>query len=124
MASERDAQRVYSAALLVGHRGCGKTSLLGRIRGYRPDVEVLDLDERIAGGAGRSVGELFAAEGEERFRRREREVLAEILAEGGSGETVIALGAGMLAQTLWLWWRSRPDLLTLRAGEETLAATS
>jgi hypothetical protein len=37
---------------------------------------------------------------------------------------VLALGAGMLAQTLWLWWRSRPTLLTLRAGDETLAAVS
>jgi hypothetical protein len=34
---------------------------------------------------------------------------------------VVALGAGMLVQTAWLWWRSRPALLTLRAADETLA---
>jgi hypothetical protein len=34
---------------------------------------------------------------------------------------VLALGAGMLAQTVWLWWRSRPVLLTSRAADETLA---
>ena len=37
---------------------------------------------------------------------------------------VVALGASMLAQTLWLWWRSRPALLPLRAGDETLATVS
>jgi hypothetical protein len=37
---------------------------------------------------------------------------------------VAALGAGILGQTLWLWWRSRPTLLTLRAADETLAVAS
>ena len=52
----------------------------------------VDLDERIERRAGRSIPEIFEAEGEAAFRALEREALAEVCAEGGA---VVATGGGV-----------------------------
>ena len=35
----------------------------------------------------------------------------------------LAFGVAVLAQTFWLWWRSRPAVRALRARDELLSAT-
>lgn len=85
---------------LVGHRGVGKTALLARIEVYLRELGktglVLDLDAEVARQAGRSVAEIFAQDGEARFRERERARLAELATahERSREEVFIAVGAG------------------------------
>ena len=59
--------------ILVGPPGAGKSSL-GRRLARQLGVGFLDLDDEIEREEGRRVAEIFAAEGEAYFRRREREV--------------------------------------------------
>lgn len=75
---------------LVGPTGVGK-STIGRMLAERLHLPFLDADELIAARAGRSIGEIFAREGEQGFRRREKEAVRLIADLGG---VVVALGGG------------------------------
>jgi len=75
---------------LIGFRGCGKTAVgreLARIIGGSH----VDTDELIVQQAGRSIAEIFAAEGEAGFRRREAEVIRQVFA---SPPAVVSVGGG------------------------------
>ena len=65
----------------------------------------MDLDAAIVAEAGEEVASLFAREGEEGFRRRERAALLAELHDGPTGPAVIALGGGTYVQD------GVPDLL-------------
>lgn len=80
--------------LLVGHRGVGKTTLLGRLAGYRPDAQLFDLDEEIQLRTQRSIAEILGQDGERAFRRLESDVLRSLLREVEGTRAFIALGAG------------------------------
>ncbi len=76
--------------------GSGKSTVgavLAELLGYR----FLDLDSEIEKHAGRSIPEIFQAEGEPRFRQIEREVLEQIVGSGGE-PAVLALGGGTFIQ--------------------------
>ena len=75
---------------LYGPPASGK-STLGLALAERFGVEFHDLDSEIVRIAGRSIPDIFAADGESAFRRIEKEVLA-ALPEGG----LVALGGGSL----------------------------
>jgi len=75
---------------LVGFMASGK-STVGRLVAARLGWEFRDLDRVIADAAGRTIPEIFAAEGEEGFRRRETEAVAEATALRNA---VIATGGG------------------------------
>lgn len=75
---------------LVGPTGVGKTTI-GRLLAGRLKLPFLDADEFIAARAGRSIAEIFAREGEQGFRRREKEAVR-LIADLGSA--VVALGGG------------------------------
>lgn len=75
---------------LVGFMASGK-STVGRLVAARLGWDFRDLDRVIADVAGRTIPEIFAAEGEEGFRRREAEAVAEA---AGLRRTVIATGGG------------------------------
>ena len=77
---------------LYGPPGSGKTTL-GKLLSERLDLPFLDLDRFIQNDAGMSVKAIFAAEGEEGFRAREKRALREASARDRS---VIALGGGTL----------------------------
>ena len=77
---------------LVGTRGSGK-STVGPLVAKRLKLGYIDLDARIVEEAGRSIREIFAAEGEAGFRKREKEVCQRLRK---TKDHVIALGGGAL----------------------------
>jgi len=108
---------------LVGFMGAGK-STLGAQAAQRIGREPVDVDELIAADYGGSVAELFAREGEPRFRELEEEWAVTLLE--APEPSVIALGGGAIesartrdalranATTVWLdvpvdeaWRRAR-----------------
>lgn len=71
--------------------GCGKSSL-GRRLSKRLGIRFVDMDKAIEADAGAAIPEIFATEGEESFRRREREMIARLGSE--EGDSIIATGGG------------------------------
>ncbi len=76
---------------LIGFMGTGK-STVGRLLAARLARPFVDLDEQVESEANASIPEIFAAEGEAGFRRREAEVVRRVTGEGGA--QVIAVGGG------------------------------
>jgi shikimate kinase len=108
---------------LVGMMGAGKSSV-GAALASLLALEFIDLDRAIEAAAGRSIAELFAAEGEAAFRKREREAI-----EGVAGRrAVVALGGGAMAQPgvaslllasgTAIYLRARAETLAARVGED------
>ena len=77
---------------LIGARGTGK-STVGRVLAARLGWGFIDADERLEAAAGTTIAEIFASEGEKRFRDRESAVLAEL---AGLSRHVIATGGGIV----------------------------
>ena len=67
-----------SNLVLIGYRGCGKTTV-GRLLAERLGYALVDTDELIVECAGKSIADIFAADGEVAFRDTEAEVIAENL---------------------------------------------
>ena len=96
--------------VLVGLPGSGK-SAIGRRLAHRHSAEFIDLDETIEREAGRPIPEIFEAEGEAGFRRRETDA---IVALGPADpdrrvRRVIATGGGSVVEprNRWLLYRGR-----------------
>ncbi|MDZ4818391.1 MAG: shikimate kinase [Planctomycetota bacterium] len=78
--------------LLIGYRGTGKTTVarhLAEALGW----QWIDADVELEQRAGKSIAEIFAAEGEVAFRDLESEVLADLIQRD---QAVIALGGGVI----------------------------
>jgi shikimate kinase len=78
--------------VLVGLPGSGK-STIGRRLARTLDVPFVDTDAAIEAKTGRTIAEVFAADGEREFRRIEEEVIRAALAEH---DGVLALGGGAI----------------------------
>lgn len=78
--------------VLTGFMGTGK-SAVGRHLAAELHVPFVDLDTAIAKKAGKTINDIFAAQGEAAFREFERDVITEI---SGQDKTVIATGGGAL----------------------------
>jgi shikimate kinase len=79
-------------AVLIGLPGSGK-STIGRRLAKALDCPLLDTDAAIEERTGRSIAEIFAADGESEFRRIEREVVCEALRDH---DGVVSLGGGAI----------------------------
>src|SRR4030065_132227 len=77
-------------AVLVGFMGAGK-SAVGEEVARRLGAEFVDVDDRIEARAGKRVQEIFASEGEQAFRERERDAIRDAVSVPGR---VIATGGG------------------------------
>jgi shikimate kinase len=115
-------RRPEDPVLLTGLPGSGK-SCVGRLLAARLGFAFLDTDLCIEERAGMSIPELFAREGEPRFRALERDVIATLPV----ARTVIALGGGALQseenrralgprRTL-VWLEAAPETALARMGE-------
>ena len=77
-------------AVLIGLPGSGK-STIGRRLARAMGLQMLDTDVMIEEREGRSIAEIFAAEGEPGFRRIEEQVVREALE---SHDGILSLGGG------------------------------
>jgi shikimate kinase len=118
------ADRSIARIVLVGMMCSGK-SAVGAELARRMGWAHLDLDREIERAAGRTVREIFAADGEAAFRRMEAEATSRIaertgvvLSPGGGWITnpdlLDALGPG----TLCVWLRVSPEEAVRRAAAE------
>jgi len=96
---------------LVGFMGSGKTSV-GRALATHLGLAFIDLDDRIARHAGKSVQGIFAEDGEAVFRAHERAALlglepelpaGAVIATGGGACEDAAARAWMLARGTMVW---------------------
>lgn len=77
--------------ILVGFMGSGK-STVARALAERLSMDVLDLDEEINILCGKTIPEIFAAEGEAGFRKYEHQVLLNACEKDG----IISTGGGII----------------------------
>ena len=77
---------------LIGMMGAGKTSI-GRIVAREVHCRFADTDRIIEETSGMTVSEIFEAEGEEGFRRRETEVLRSL---SEKRNRIVSTGGGIV----------------------------
>lgn len=85
-----DKQYGTNNIFLVGLMGAGKTTI-GRSLAKRLDLMFVDSDREIEARTGVSIPTVFDIEGEEGFRRRESEVIAQLSKQSAQ---VVATGGG------------------------------
>jgi shikimate kinase len=83
--------RHFHNLALIGFMGTGKSSV-GRLLAYELRYEFVDTDDLLEKRAGRSITEIFAREGEDHFRKMERELVDEM---AQWRRKVIATGGGL-----------------------------
>lgn len=107
--------------------GSGKTEV-GRALAAALGRPFVDADDEIVARSGQPIAAIFAAHGEEGFRRIEREVLddllggseAAVVATGGGCVTVEATRAALAARAAVVWLRAPVGELAARlVGDDT-----
>ena len=105
------SRRREAPVVLLGVRGAGKSTIGARLA-RRLGAKFVEVDQRIEQAAGLRLGEIFELHGEAYYRRLEREVLAQLLADGKP--LVLAAGGSIVndpanysllrerAHTIWL----------------------
>lgn len=84
------------SVVLIGFMGCGKSTMGIRLS-YRLQYILEDTDKLIEAGAGMSVREIFAREGEEAFREMETQLLCKLTEK--KGPRVYSVGGGTPVRT-------------------------
>ena len=118
------------SVILIGYRGSGKTTV-GRLLAERRGVAFIDTDEMIVQFAGRSIAEVFRAEGEAGFRRREEQAIRMSTAQKGR---IISVGGGAVeskenrrllrAYGTVVWLEAPPETLWERMQEDRTTGDS
>src|SRR5215210_423044 len=78
------------SVVLLGYRGCGKTTL-GKKLADRMWIKFVDTDDLVVAAAGKTIREIFETDGEEWFRELEVEAVREACSRE---DHIIALGGG------------------------------
>jgi XRE family aerobic/anaerobic benzoate catabolism transcriptional regulator len=111
-----DAPAGIKPIALLGVRGAGKSSV-GAALARQLGVAFVEIDQRIEETAGLPLGELFALHGEAYYRRIEREVLTQLLADPPA--MVLATGGSIVndptnyallrGRCCTVWLNARPE---------------
>jgi shikimate kinase len=105
--------------VLIGYRGSGKTHI-GRKLANLLWMEFVDTDMLLVERAGRTIREIFEAEGEAGFRQREADIVSEVARREN---VVIAAGGGaILRPDNVAALRKHGKIVWLKADPETLHA--
>ena len=116
MAAEDATDAKDRPILLVGMMGCGK-STVGPALARLLDRDFVDADRQIEARSGRTIPEIFEADGEAAFRTLEREIIDAVAREG----CVVALGGGAIAEPGAPEWLAKlGTVVYLRASLELL----
>ena len=109
-------ERVY----LIGYMGCGKTTI-GKRLAKSLGWDVIDMDSRIESRYRKTIPDIFASEGEESFRKKERFILEDLSA---LENVVVSTGGGapcffdnidvMNSSGLCVYIRMTPEALAAR----------
>ena len=109
-------ERVY----LIGYMGCGKTTI-GKRLAKSLGWDVIDMDSRIENRYRKTIPDIFASEGEESFRKKERFILEEL---SSLENVVVSTGGGapcffdnidvMNSSGLCVYIRMTPEALAAR----------
>ena len=105
--------------MLVGMMGAGKTTL-GRRLARKLGRPFIDSDQQIEVTTGRTVREIFEADGEPVFRKLETEALADAL-DTASPSIIAAAGGTVLSEENRTRMRDAGRVIWLRADPEVLA---
>ncbi len=109
--------RIDGPIFLTGFMGTGKTQI-GRVLAIRMRRVFIDTDSLIEDSVGKAISDIFAEEGEERFRQIEQECVSKATSRTNA---VIALGGGAIANEKNLKMISRAGVVvTLEASIETI----
>jgi shikimate kinase len=105
--------------ILVGYMGAGK-STIGLLLAQKTAKNFLDLDQIITKNEGKSIPEIFAANGELYFRKLEHQLLKEIVET--QSNFVLSLGGGTpcYANNHLVYQRADCSAIYLKASIETL----
>jgi shikimate kinase len=110
---------------LVGFMGTGK-STIGRVVAEHIQFDFVDTDGWIEERLGRSVGDIFAREGEAAFRQYEKQALEElglrrnlVIAAGGGLGADPANMASLKAHALVIWLVASPETIWERVQTQT-----
>src|SRR4051794_27415903 len=120
----RSSKSSHDDIVLVGMMGTGKTTV-GRLVSCRLGRPFVDSDEQVELQTGRTVREIFEADGEAAFRKEESKVLQQALAAPGGPRVITAAGGvvldpdnrhylGEVSNVVWL--RAAPAVLARRVG--------
>ncbi|MEO1617209.1 MAG: shikimate kinase [Planctomycetota bacterium] len=85
---------------LTGYRATGKTTV-GKLIAAAQSGRCIDTDDCVESAAGQSIAEIFASDGEQKFRDLETDWLRRVVesaedAAAGEGMTVVSLGGGAI----------------------------
>ncbi len=124
------AKTLQRNVVLIGYRGVGKTSI-GKRLAEMLEAPFVDIDQIIASEAGMSIAEIFAAEGEAGFRKREKEIIARVAA---TVPAVVSVGGGAVldeenitrlgANGKIVWLTAPPEVLWSRISSDESSAAA
>ena len=111
--------RISRSIVLIGMMGAGKSSV-GRCLHRRTGFALHDTDEIVAAKFGMSIPEIFAEQGEKKFREAETEALRRVQTEQ---QTIIITGGGIVLRKESVEiLRNQAVIVWLDGDEETLFA--
>src|SRR5436305_6449871 len=105
--------------VLIGFMGAGK-SVVGRALAERLGFRLYDTDAMVEESAGRTIAELWEAEGEEGFRAREHDAVLQACA--GSGRVIACGGGTVLEIRIYGVLKGAGSVVYLRAPADVLRA--
>ena len=113
---------------LTGYMGCGK-STVGKEVADALGCPFLDLDTLIEKKAGKTIPQIFEADGEAAFRLLEKKLLEETVKKYAESTAVLALGGGTVTvpgasallheKTLCIWLKASLETLQKRLEGQT-----